>query len=127
MQPSTEQDLTRNLPPELLLKIFCNLSVNDLSTVATVCRRWNEVVKCELLWRQQCHQFCDLENVAADRKQGRSWKDTFRLNYGVGALKKKWKLGHFSQPKSYLDLPCKIMCKMDAEEWGEILQFEMER
>ena len=45
-------DLTKQLPVEILSKIFKSLSLQDLSTVVLVCRRWREVGETPKLWSQ---------------------------------------------------------------------------
>ena len=45
-------DLTKQLPVEILSKIFQSLSLQDLSTVVLVCRRWREVVETLKLWSE---------------------------------------------------------------------------
>ena len=45
-------DLTKQLPVEILSKIFQSLSLQDLSTVVLVCRRWREVGETPKLWSE---------------------------------------------------------------------------
>ena len=45
-------DLTKQLPVEILSKIFQSLSLQDLSTVVLVCRRWREGGETHKLWSQ---------------------------------------------------------------------------
>ena len=44
------KDLTKNLPPEILLKIFSLLSVSDLKMVMLVSRRWWKIGETPSLW-----------------------------------------------------------------------------
>ena len=43
-------DLTKELPAEILERIFQSLSLQDLSTALLVCRRWREVGETPALW-----------------------------------------------------------------------------
>ena len=40
------------LPEEMLLKIFCCLGLQDLSTVLLVCKEWKEVAEAPWLWKK---------------------------------------------------------------------------
>ena len=43
-------DITSHLPVEMLESIFQHLSIHDLQTVVSVCRRWREVGEVPCLW-----------------------------------------------------------------------------
>ena len=45
-------DLTKQLPVEILKMLFQSLSLQDLSMVVLVCRRWREVGETPALWSQ---------------------------------------------------------------------------
>ena len=50
-------DLTKELPVEILQKIFQFLSFHDLYNVVNVCRRWREVAVTTKLWSLYGHSF----------------------------------------------------------------------
>ncbi|XP_063418762.1 F-box only protein 48-like [Mytilus trossulus] len=117
------------LPNEILLVIFSYCNVDSLNNSSLVCKRWNVVIgQSDILWKELCSSLHETRRlIQTDRELGRSWQESFKMNYNTNETKKKWKKGEFSNPKNYQALPTKLVCKMDDESWGEIFQMELDR
>ncbi|CAG2250273.1 unnamed protein product [Mytilus edulis] len=117
------------LPNEILLVIFSYCNVDSLNNSSLVCKRWNIVIgQSDILWKELCSSLHETRRlIQVDRELGRSWQETFKMNYKTNETKKKWKKGDFSNPKNYQELAPKPVCKMDDESWGEIFQMELDR
>lgn len=55
------------LPDSLLLSIFMNLSVEDMSRVSCVCRQWSRVGTDELLWKSLFYKHFDVIDSSVER------------------------------------------------------------
>lgn len=49
-QPRSLQDL----PPELLVEIFCSLPGTALPSLALVCKKFRQILSTETIWRRRC-------------------------------------------------------------------------
>ena len=54
-------------------------------------------------------------------------QEVFQDNYGYRQIRRWWLEGKFSIVKSLDDLPQRILCPMDVDTWGEILEHELKR
>lgn len=117
------------LPPELALQILSAVDIESLCTASQTCRNWNDVIKnTDYLWKMLCHLHCeDWEDIEEDRASGFTWKETFQRNFRHHAIRRKWLRGDFSQFNSYQELPGRVMCIMDQQTWGQILDLELKR
>ncbi|XP_021378711.1 F-box only protein 48-like [Mizuhopecten yessoensis] len=118
----------RDLPPELLLQIFQNLTASDLCSAGRVCRYWGCISTSEILWRKLCDTLeVKPELLHNDRALGYSWKEVYQMNHGSRGRRRQWLRGCHSNFSSYQELPKQIMCTMDVEGWEQIFQMELER
>ncbi|KAK3596006.1 hypothetical protein CHS0354_032524 [Potamilus streckersoni] len=127
----SEFDYSRatHLPGEIWLDIFSHLDAISLFAACLTCKQWNTLISGSgSLWKEQCHKLKDCKKyIKKDRKAGLHWKEVFRLNYSKIGLKRHWKEGRFSNPKSLTDLPERPFCHLDTDSWGEVFQWELDR
>ncbi|KAJ8394138.1 hypothetical protein AAFF_G00049430 [Aldrovandia affinis] len=123
-------NFAETLPTEMSVNIFSKLDIESLCCAAVTCKLWNDIIeKSDHLWRDHCltvRAVCQRE-VDGDRGGGLSWKVTLVRNYRKCCVKRKWLSGRYSVINSAEEIPDKIMCPLDAETWGEILEAELER
>ncbi|XP_072032011.1 F-box only protein 48-like [Amphiura filiformis] len=122
-------DFIQLLPPELAMMVLLNLDIPSLCYASQACQDWHNVIQdTEYLWKLLCDHHCvDAADIAEDRANGYSWKETVMRNFGHHAIKRKWLKGEFSNFSSFEDIPGKHMCCMDVETWGRILDLELSR
>lgn len=120
-------DFVTILPAEVTLEIFETLDVKSLCKASQVCNNWRTFINnCDLLWKIKCKKI-DKEDVESDVKEGLRWKAIAIRNYGVNGVKRKWEKGLFSCPKSFEELPGDHLGPLSVENWGNILEIEMNR
>lgn len=118
------------LPQEVTLYIFSQLDIQSLCRASMTCMSWLATIRNnDFLWKPHClavRAVCKRE-VDDDRKSGYSWRDILVRNYQKSQVKLGWLSGRYSNVCSPTSLPEAIMCPMDAETWGEILEAELKR
>lgn len=118
------------LPQEVTLYIFSQLDIQSLCRASMTCTSWFATIRNnDRLWKPHClaiQAVCRRE-VDDDRKSGYSWRDILLRNYQKSRVKLGWLSGRYSNICSPISLPETIMCPMDAETWGEILEAELKR
>ncbi|KAM7079421.1 F-box only protein 48 isoform 1-T8 [Molossus nigricans] len=127
---NSQNNFFERLPEEVIRQIFSSLDMQSLCRASMTCRRWYDITKDnDSLWKPHClalRAVCKRE-IDDDQKSGYSFKDTLLRNYQKSQVKLHWLSGRYSNICSPDNLPEAIMCPMDAETWGEILEVEMER
>ncbi|CAH1792369.1 unnamed protein product [Owenia fusiformis] len=130
---STQSDdqfcyLINTLPAEMLENIIFKLDIETMCNLSCTCiLLFKKIHHNERLWRYLCKKHCNANHIQENRQSGCTWKATFIENYGRNAVKKQWKAGALSKIQTYDDLPCKPICPMDVETWGELFQMELNR
>uniref|UniRef100_A0A8C5KBB2 F-box only protein n=1 Tax=Jaculus jaculus TaxID=51337 RepID=A0A8C5KBB2_JACJA len=126
----SQNNFVELLPLEVTLKIFSQLDVRSLCRASVTCRSWNHAIRNnDSLWRPHCltlRAVCQRE-IDDDVESGYSWRVILLRNYQKSKVKCDWLSGRYSNICSSVSLPEKIMCPMDADTWGEILEAELER
>ncbi|XP_036903975.1 F-box only protein 48 [Sturnira hondurensis] len=126
----SQNNFFKRLPPEVTSRIFSLLDVQSLCRASMTCQSWNLDIRLnDSLWKPHClalKAVCRKE-IEDDLKSGYSWRDILLRNYQKSKVKLEWLSGRYSNICSPVDLPEKIMCPMDAETWGEILEAELKR
>ncbi|KAI8483977.1 F-box-like [Branchiostoma belcheri] len=123
-------DAITYLPPEMGLAVLERLDVPSLCRAAQTCSSWSEFISdTDWLWKKVCQNCQDIDPklVEMDRAEGLPWRAAVMRNYGAAGIQRQWRLGFFSRPSSYEDIPDRCMCEMDADTWGQILQLELDR
>ncbi|KAL3874466.1 hypothetical protein ACJMK2_037475 [Sinanodonta woodiana] len=118
-----------HLPGDIWLDIFSQLDAISLHAACLTCKWWNKLISGSgTLWKEQCLKLKDCTKyIKKDRKAGLHWKEVFQLNYSKIGVKRHWKEGRFSNPKSLTDLPERPFCHLDTDSWGEVFQWELDR
>uniref|UniRef100_A0A8C5PBX7 F-box domain-containing protein n=1 Tax=Leptobrachium leishanense TaxID=445787 RepID=A0A8C5PBX7_9ANUR len=122
-----------SMPPELIHHVLDYLDLKDLQVFSKTSLSLNGIVtKYETLWRKHCLALTDVSqsDIWKDHENGYTWKQTFEKYYEkskCNQVKEAWKSGKFSNIQSYSELPEMSMHPLSAEDWGEILDAELER
>ncbi|MEJ1274366.1 F-box protein 48 [Cricetulus griseus] len=118
------------LPPEVTYKIFSQLDIHSLCRASETSWSWNRAIKNhDALWKPHCltaRAVCQRE-IDDDIKSGYTWRVILLRNYQKSKVKHAWLSGRYSNIRSPANLPEKLMCPLDADTWGEILDAELER
>ncbi|XP_010608000.1 F-box only protein 48 [Fukomys damarensis] len=126
----SQNNFVELLPLEVTFKIFSQLDIQSLCRASVTCRSWNHTIRnSDSLWKPHCltvRAVCRRE-IDNDLENGYSWRVILVRNYQKSKVKYEWLSGRYSNICSPVSLPEKIMCPMDADTWGEILQAELER
>ncbi|KAK1333009.1 hypothetical protein QTO34_006542 [Cnephaeus nilssonii] len=103
---------------------------SEFVQASMTCVSWFATIRNhDFLWKPHClavRAVCKRE-IDDDRKSGYSWRDILLRNYKKSQVKLGWLSGRYSNICSPISLPETIMCPMDAETWGEILEAELKR
>ncbi|KAM5228104.1 F-box only protein 48 [Ctenodactylus gundi] len=126
----SQNNFVELLPVEVTFKIFSQLDIQSLCRASVTCRSWNYTIRnSDSLWKPHCltaRAVCQRE-IDDDLESGYSWRTILLRNYRKSKVKHEWLSGRYSNIRSPISLPEKIMCPMDVDTWGEILEAELER
>lgn len=120
-------DFTEIFPTEIISFILSYLDIESLLQASLVNKKWrNIIVSLDLLWKRKCLTL-DRLCVDRDKANGFSWKHIAIMNSGRNGVKRRWLQGRYSCIKSSQEIPRNILCKLDVETWGRILDAECNR
>ncbi|CAH6999763.1 Fbxo48 [Phodopus roborovskii] len=127
---TSQSNFVELLPPEVTCKIFSQLDIQSLCRASETCWSWHRTIRNnDALWKPYCltaRAVCQRE-IDNDIKSGYTWKVILLRNYQKSKVKHEWLSGRYSNIRSPASLPEKLMCPMDADTWGEILDAELGR
>ncbi|EDO43767.1 predicted protein [Nematostella vectensis] len=120
-------DFVDFLPLEVSTIIFSYLDIGSLLNASKTSRKWRRIISgIDIIWKKGC-KVLDRVEVEMDIKLGFSWRKIATLNYGKNGVMRRWLKGRYSDISSKDDIPKDILCPLDTESWGRILDKEMNR